>query len=171
MSGSGNLAIETRIDAAGWNALEGLDALVAGSVRAALDESGDELAEGAEVSLLFCDDAAIRALNRQFRGQDKPTNVLSFPGPEPVESAAFLGDIAVAFETVAREALEQGKSLEQHCRHMIVHGFLHLLGYDHEDDEEAEAMEAMETRILQRLGVDDPYREDHRKETIGHERA
>lgn len=171
MSGSGNLAIETRIDAAGWNALEGLDALVAGSVRAALDESGDELAEGAEVSLLFCDDAAIRALNRQFRGQDKPTNVLSFPGPEPVESAAFLGDIAVAFETVAREALEQGKSLEQHCRHMIVHGFLHLLGYDHEDDEEAEAMEAMEIRILRRLGVDDPYREDHRKETIGHERA
>jgi probable rRNA maturation factor len=171
MSGSGNLAIETRIDAAGWNALEGLDALIAGSLHAALEESGDELAEGAEVSLLFCDDAAIRALNRQFRGQDKPTNVLSFPGPEPVESAAFLGDIAVAFETVAREALEQGKSLEQHCRHMIVHGFLHLLGYDHEDDEEAEAMEAMETRILQRLGVDDPYREDHRKETIGHERA
>jgi probable rRNA maturation factor len=171
MSGSDALAIETRIDAACWRALEGLDALVAGSVRAALEESGDELAEGAEVSLLFCDDAAIRELNRQFRGQDKPTNVLSFPGPEPVESAVFLGDIAIAHETVAREALEQGKSLEQHCRHMIVHGFLHLLGYDHEDDEEAEAMEAMETRILQRLGVEDPYREDHRKETIGHERA
>ena len=171
MRGSDTLAIETRIDATGWSALEGLDALVAGSVWAALEESGDALAEGAEVSLLFCDDVAIRELNRQFRGQDKPTNVLSFPGPDPLETAAFLGDIAVAFETVAREALEQGKSLEQHCRHMIVHGFLHLLGYDHEDDEEAEAMEAMEIRILRRLGVEDPYREDHRKETIGHERA
>ena len=171
MSGSVNPAIEIRVDGAGWSALAGLDALVDGSVRAALAESGDALAEGAEVSLLFCDDAAIRELNRQFRGQDKPTNVLSFPGPDPLETSAFLGDIAVAFDTVAREALEQGKSLEQHCRHMIVHGFLHLLGYDHEDDEEAEAMEAMEIRILQRLGVEDPYREDHRKETIGHERA
>jgi probable rRNA maturation factor len=171
MSGPRDLVIETRIDGAGWTALEGLDALVAGSVRAALEESGDELAEGAEVSLLFCDDAAIRELNRQFRGQDKPTNVLSFPGPDSLETSVFLGDIAIAFDTVAREALEQRKPLEQHCRHMIVHGFLHLLGYDHEDDEEAEAMEAMEIRILQRLGVDDPYREDHRKETIGHERA
>jgi probable rRNA maturation factor len=171
MSASDTLAIETRIDASGWSALEDLDALVGGSVRAALEESGDALAAGAEVSLLFCDDVAIRELNRQFRGQDKPTNVLSFPGPEPIESAVLLGDIAIAHETVAREALEQGKSLEEHCRHMIVHGFLHLLGYDHEDDEEAEAMEAMEIRILQRLGVDDPYREDHRKETIGHERA
>jgi probable rRNA maturation factor len=171
MSGPGNLVIETRIDGVGWNALEGLDALVAGSLRAALEESGDELADGAEVSLLFCNDAAIRELNRQFRGQDKPTNVLSFPGLDPLETSAFLGDIAIAFDTVAREAHEQGKSLEQHCRHMVVHGFLHLLGYDHEDDEEAEAMEAMEIRILRRLGVDDPYREDLRKETIGHERA
>jgi probable rRNA maturation factor len=165
------LAIETRIDCPRWSALDGLDVLVAGSLQAALDESGDRLAEGAEVSLLFCDDAAIRELNRQFRGQDKPTNVLSFPGPEPLEAALFLGDIAIAFETVAHEAQEQGKSLEQHCRHMIVHGFLHLLGYDHEDDEEAEAMEAMEIRILRRLGVDDPYREEQRKETTGNERA
>jgi probable rRNA maturation factor len=175
MSGAKNqanrLVIETRIEGAGWSALEGLDALVAGSLQAALEESGDDVAEGAEVSLLFCDDAAIRALNRQFRGQDKPTNVLSFPAPDPIETAPFLGDIAIARETVAREALEQGKSLGQHCRHMIVHGFLHLLGYDHEDDEEAEAMEAMEIRILRRLGVDDPYREHQRKETTGHERA
>jgi probable rRNA maturation factor len=171
MNGAKNLVIETRIDGAGWSALEGLDALVAGSLQATLEVSGDDLAEGAEVSLLFCDDAAIRELNRQFRGQDKPTNVLSFPGPDPVETALFLGDIAIARETLGREALEQGKSLEQHCRHMIVHGFLHLLGYDHKDDEEAEAMEAMEIRILRRLGVEDPYREDHRKETTGHERA
>jgi probable rRNA maturation factor len=171
MSRAANLVLETRVDCAGWSALGDIDALVAGSLQAALDESGDALAQGAEVSLLFCDDATIRELNRQFRGQDKATNVLSFPGPDPIENAPFLGDIAIAHETVAREALEQGKSLEQHCRHMIVHGFLHLLGYDHEDDEEAEAMETMEIRILERLGVDDPYREDHRKEMIGHERA
>jgi probable rRNA maturation factor len=166
-----SLAIETRIDCASWSALEDLDSMIATSLQAALDESGDELPEGAVVSLLFCDDLAIRALNRQFREQDKPTNVLSFPGPEPLETTHFLGDIAIAHETVAREAQEQGKSLEQHCRHMIVHGFLHLLGYDHEDDEEAEAMEAMEIRVLRRLGVDDPYREDQSKETIGNERA
>ncbi len=166
-----SLAIETRIDCARWSALEGLDFLIAASLQAALEESGDDLPEGAVVSLLFCDDLAIRELNRQFRGKDKPTNVLSFPGPGPVETAHFLGDIAIAYETVAREAQEQGKSLEQHCRHMIVHGFLHLLGYDHEEDEEAEAMEAMEIRILRRTGVDDPYREDHREETVGNERA
>jgi probable rRNA maturation factor len=77
----------------------------------------------------------------------------------------------VACQTVAREAQEQGKTLEQHCRHMIVHGFLHLLGYDHEDEAEAEAMEAMEIRILRRLGVDNPYRDDEHKEALGHERA
>lgn len=166
-----SLDIETRIDCASWSRLAGLDSLIAGSLQASLDESGNGLREGAVVSLLFCDDARIRDLNRQFRGQDKPTNVLSFPGPEPLETARFLGDIAIAFETVAREAQEQGKSLEQHCRHMIVHGFMHLLGYDHEVDEEAEAMEAMEIRVLQRMGVDDPYRGAHRKETIGNERA
>jgi len=166
-----SVVIETRIDCASWSALVGLDSLITDSLQAALDESGDELTEGAVVSLLFCDDANIRELNRQFRGQDKPTNVLSFPGPEPLETAHFLGDIAITYETVAREAQEQGKSLEQHCRHMIVHGFLHLMGYDHEVDEEAEAMEAMEIRILQRMGIDDPYREDHRKETIANERA
>ncbi len=166
-----SLAIETQVECAGWSALGDLDALVEGSLRAAIAESGAELAQGAEVSLLFCDDARIRELNRQFRGLDKPTNVLSFPGPEPLETALFLGDIAIAHETVAREAKEQGKTLEQHCRHLIVHGFLHLLGYDHEDDGEAEAMEAMEIRVLGRLGVEDPYREDERKETSGHERA
>ncbi|WP_294533790.1 rRNA maturation RNase YbeY [uncultured Rhodoblastus sp.] len=171
MSRTANLAIEIRIDCVGWSAVQGIDALVAGSLQAAIEESGDAFAQGAEVSLLFCDDAAIRELNRRFRGQDKPTNVLSFPGPDPIETATFLGDIAIARETVAREALEQGRSLEQHCRHMIVHGFLHLLGYDHEAEEEAEAMEAMEIRILRKLGVDDPYREDRRKETIDHERA
>jgi probable rRNA maturation factor len=165
------LCIETSVESAGWNAQDGLEALVAESLRSVLEESGDILVEGVEVSLLFCDDARIQELNRDFRGQNKPTNVLSFPSPDPLETARFIGDIAVAYETVAREAQEQGKTLKQHCRHMIVHGFLHLLGYDHEDETEAEAMEAMEIRILRRLGVDNPYRDDEHKETYGHERA
>jgi probable rRNA maturation factor len=166
-----SLIIEARVDCAGWNALPGLETMAAESLQAALDESGDILTEDAEVSLLFCDDAQIRDLNCKYRGHDKPTNVLSFPGPEPIETAHVLGDIAIAHETVAREAQEQGKTLGQHCRHMIVHGFLHLLGYDHEDEGEAEAMEAMEIRILKRFGVDSPYRELESKEKSGHERA
>jgi probable rRNA maturation factor len=165
------LAIESTVECAGWSKLESLDVIVAQTLQAALEEGGDVLPKGAEVSLLFCDDARIKELNRQFRGQDKPTNVLSFPGPDPLESAHFLGDIAIAYETVAREAEEQGKSLEHHCRHMIVHGFLHLLGHDHEDDEEAEFMEATEIHILARLGVENPYRGEERKETIDDERV
>jgi probable rRNA maturation factor len=165
------LCIETSVEYAGWSVLEGLDAMVAGCLRSALEESGDELVEGVEVSLLFCDDVRIQELNRNFRGQDKPTNVLSFPSPHSLETARFIGDIAVAYETVAREAQEQGKTLEQHSRHMIVHGFLHLLGYDHGDEAEAEAMETMEIHILRRLGVDNPYRDDEHKEILGHERA
>lgn len=165
------LCIETSVEYSGWSRLDGLDTLVAESLQSVLEESGDKLVEGVEVSLLFCDDARIQELNRDFRGQDKPTNVLSFPSPDPLETARFIGDIAVAYETVAREAQEQGKTLKQHCGHMIVHGFLHLLGYDHEEEAEAEAMEAMETRILRRLGVDNPYHDDEHKETHGHERA
>jgi probable rRNA maturation factor len=133
--------------------------LIENCLEASLTETGDKLRDGAEVSLLFCDDARIRRLNSEFRGFDKPTNVLSFPGPELLEEAYALGDIAIAYETVAREAGEQHKALAHHLCHMIVHGFLHLLGYDHEADEEAEMMEATEARILHRLGIDDPYRD------------
>lgn len=159
-----SLAIEIAVECAEWGRPDLLDALVAESVRTVLDETGERLREGAEVSFLFGDDARVRELNRQFRGKDQPTNVLSFPGPEPLESALFLGDIALAFETIAREAREQGKTLQDHSRHMIVHGFLHLLGYDHEDDAEADEMEAWEVRILRALGVENPYRDDHESE-------
>ncbi len=159
-----SLAIEIAVECAEWGRLDHLDALVAESLQTVLDETGERLREGAEVSFLFGDDARIRELNRQFRGKDQPTNVLSFPGPEPLESALFLGDIALAFETIAREAQEQGKSLQDHSRHMIVHGFLHLLGYDHEDDAEADEMEAVEIRVLRALGVENPYRDDHESE-------
>ena len=111
---------------------------------------------------MLADDAALRELNREFRGQDKPTNVLSFPAEEKPQSGApmvLLGDVVLAYETVAREARTQGKSLAEHAAHMVVHGVLHLLGFDHErGGSEAERMEALETQILAKLGVPNPYR-------------
>ncbi|MGF0537547.1 rRNA maturation RNase YbeY [Agrobacterium sp. ES01] len=113
-----------------------------------------------ELSLVFTDDASIREINAEWRGQDKPTNVLSFPafplkpGGKP---GPMLGDIVLARETLEREALELGKSVEEHLTHLLVHGFLHLFGYDHMNVREAEIMEGLETRILASLGLSDPY--------------
>jgi probable rRNA maturation factor len=113
---------------------------------------------GVEVSLCLADDAALRALNLRWRGIDKPTNVLSFPSSGGrLGDATMLGDIALAYETLAREGENLGVPLTDHYRHLIAHGFLHLIGYDHETDAEAERMEALETRILARLGAADPY--------------
>jgi probable rRNA maturation factor len=110
------------------------------------------------VSLLLGDDHAVAELNKQFRDKDGPTNVLSFP---PVEGApgeeGFLGDIALAAETIVEQAQFQGKRFEHHAAHLVVHGFLHLLGYDHEKPADAEAMEARERIILASLGIEDPY--------------
>jgi probable rRNA maturation factor len=114
-----------------------------------------------ELSLLLADDSAIRALNRDWRGKDQPTNVLSFAAGAPAAKGAplLLGDVALAYETVAREATEQGKTLVDHMRHLLVHGILHLLGHDHEDEDEAERRESLERSILAGLGIADPYRE------------
>mgnify|MGYP002652323753 CR=1 FL=1 len=113
-----------------------------------------------ELSLVFTDDASMRAINAEWRNQDKPTNVLSFPA-FPVTPGKMpgpmLGDIIVARETLEREAVELDKSFDQHLTHLLVHGFLHLFGYDHMEDDEAERMESLETRILARLGLSDPY--------------
>jgi probable rRNA maturation factor len=110
------------------------------------------------VSVLLGDDVSIAALNKQFRGKDAPTNVLSFPAAEVgAPDDGFLGDIALAAETIAAEAEFQGKSFDNHAAHLIVHGFLHLLGYDHMNEADAEAMEARERAILVSLGIDDPY--------------
>jgi len=104
----------------------------------------------------------LRELNRDFRGQDKPTNVLSFPSdekPKPGAPMVLLGDVVLAYETVAREAHAQGKSLAEHAAHMVVHGVLHLLGFDHERNEvDAQRMEALETQVLAKLGIPNPYR-------------
>jgi len=142
-----------------WSKLADLDALVERALEAARLEAGKTLFNGAEVSLLFCDDGRIQELNRDWRGLDKPTNVLSFPAApaDRLASAPLLGDIAIAFETVTKEARDEDKTLSDHASHMIMHGFLHLLGYDHENEEEAEEMEDLERRALARLGIADPY--------------
>lgn len=142
------VAADFRIEHPAWAGLEAaLAAAIAEAARA-------EAAQG-EVDVLLADDAALHALNRQWRGKDKPTNVLSFPS----EDSRHLGDIALAAETVAAEAEAQGKSFERHATHLIVHGFLHLLGYDHETETDAAIMEDRERAILAALGAPDPYAE------------
>lgn len=152
-----SVEIDINVAAEDWESLDGLEALTRDSVAASLAESGAKLVEGCEVSVTFCDDDEIRELNAQWRDKDKATNVLSFPTPGPLEARPLLGDIVIAFETVAREAAEQEKTLRDHTAHMIIHGFLHLIGYDHETAAEAEAMEGLERRIASRLGLRDPY--------------
>ncbi len=109
--------------------------------------------------MLLSDDQAVRDLNARFRNKDKPTNVLSFPAAE--SAAPHLGDVVLAYGVCSAEAETQGKSLSDHLTHLVVHGVLHLLGRDHEDDAEAEEMEGEERAILADLGVLDPYRNDH----------
>lgn len=116
----------------------------------------------ADLVVLLCDDAEMRQLNKEFRQKDKATNVLSFPAPIEFQikgEMAHLGDIALGFETCVAEAKEQAKTLKNHLSHLCVHGCLHLLGYDHEKDNDAETMENLERQILKELGIDDPYRD------------
>jgi probable rRNA maturation factor len=113
-----------------------------------------EAATGA-VSVALTDDATVQDLNARFRGKDSPTNVLSFPPPDAFPG--FLGDIVLAFDTVAREADEQGKALTDHARHLLAHGLFHLLGYDHETEADAAVMEGKERALLMALGGPDPY--------------
>src|SRR3954454_4526822 len=129
-----------------------VDAVVAVGALAASDEF--------EVTVAFTDDKSVQALNRQWRGKDQPTNVLSFPAPATgAPGPRFLGDVVLAFETVSREAADERKPLGDHVLHLLVHGILHLRGYAHETDEEAAAMESLEVKALAALGVADPYRD------------
>ena len=112
---------------------------------------------GGEVSIVFTDDAAIRVLNERWRDQDRATNVLSFAQDGAGQQAGMLGDIVLAQETVAREAALEGRVLNHHIAHMVVHGFLHLLGYDHQNDKDAETMEDLERKALKVIGIADPY--------------
>lgn len=132
------------------------------TVRAAIAAAAARAAGDGDVSVLLADDAAVQALNRDWRRIDKPTNVLSFPAT-PAKGPgipALLGDIAIAFETLDREARAEGKPFLHHLAHLAVHGYLHLLGYDHQTDSEAEAMEALEREILAAMRIPDPYATD-----------
>jgi len=147
-------------DDSGWDAIPDLEKLARRAADAALAEAYDG-SQPAALAILFTGDAAIAEINRQWRGQAKPTNVLSFPAPAglpvPDGEPRPLGDIVLAFGTVAREAEEQGKPLPHHATHLIVHGVLHLLGHDHESKAQAKDMEALECTILKQLGIADPY--------------
>ncbi len=151
--------IDIAVESDAWSAVPDLEALVRRSIDAATVMAEQTFPAETELSVLFCDDAAIKLLNRDWRGVDKPTNVLSFPAVEPEARGGprLLGDIAVAFETTRGEAAREGKSIEAHLSHLLVHGFLHLLDHDHADDADATAMEGLEVRILARLGIADPY--------------
>jgi len=148
-----------------WSGEPEAEGIVVRAIRAAAQAVAN--ASG-EVAVVLTDDAAIRALNRDWRKLDKPTNVLSFPAARPAvpntaipsmtgEAPVVLGDIVIAYETTGCEALAEGKPFAHHLAHLAVHGFLHLLGYDHESDAAAQDMERLEARILGQLGVPDPY--------------
>lgn len=154
------VTIDLTLRAGDWPGEDELLALVARAVEAAGAEAGLQWPEGAELSLLFTDDEEMAQINGQWRNKPTATNVLSFPGGDvaPGEAAGpMIGDLVFAHATVCREAEEQGKGVEEHLTHLAVHGFLHLFGYDHQNGEEAEAMEEMERRTLARLGIGDPY--------------
>ena len=147
--------LEISVDDRDWTAVPNLRKLARRAISAAIHDNKVSL------SLLFTSDAKILAINRQWRGKAAATNVLSFPvsadTPVPAGEPRPLGDIALAFGVISREAEEQKKPIAHHVTHLIVHGALHLLGYDHETDSEAEAMEAREIMILAGLGIENPY--------------
>lgn len=158
--------VDLRVDCKAWkDALPDVKKTVEKAVRAAwkAGNTGDFAlpVKNAEVSVMLTNDDAVHTLNREYRGVDRPTNVLSFAAlddeDEPIVDPMLLGDIVVAFETTEREAAEQNKSPEEHFFHLIVHGVLHLIGYDHVEDADAEVMEALETKIMIENGMDDPY--------------
>jgi probable rRNA maturation factor len=168
------LVVETEVVGDGWDADADWPALAQAAVAAALSLTPNAgLADAGfavEVAVRLTDDAEVRQLNAAYRGKDKPTNVLSFPMVEPDlldtlsngdDGETLLGDIVLAAETVAREAADKGLAVGAHATHLIVHGMLHLLGYDHETDDEADHMEAIERDALAFLGLPDPYGLDH----------
>ena len=150
-------AIELLAEAGDWPPRAQLAELVADAVAAACEAAGLAVDADAELSILFTDDETVQKLNREWRGIDRPTNVLSFAATTPAGSGPLLGDVVLAYETVAREAELEDIALEHHVAHLVVHGFFHLFGYDHETDETAATMEALEKEALAKLAIADPY--------------
>ncbi|HEY9218302.1 MAG TPA: rRNA maturation RNase YbeY [Phenylobacterium sp.] len=149
--------IEVQIDDDAWlEALPEVKKLGYAAADAALSFLPPEMGEDLGLVVFLTDDETVRDLNERFRGKDAPTNVLSFPSP-PDNPEGHVGDIALAYGVCVREAAEQHKTLAAHVQHLVVHGVLHLVGYDHENDAEADEMEGLERIILTGLGVADPY--------------
>jgi len=163
------------VDSPLWKAQRGIKAVLQ---RAICEAAAMAATNGGELAIVLTDDSAIRALNRDWRGKDQPTNVLSFPAPAPSHSlprkrgrvgvgtasrnagerrVRLLGDIVIAYETMAREAFAEHRPFRHHLAHLAVHGFLHLVGHDHIADAQADAMEALEIAVLARLKVPNPY--------------
>jgi probable rRNA maturation factor len=148
--------IAVLIEHPGWReAVPDIEAVAIAAARCAVAGTP---CENDEINLLLAGDAELRQLNHRFRGRDKATNVLSFPAAGLVGRGRSLGDIALAFETVALEAQQQSKPFAYHAQHLIVHGVLHLMGFDHETEPDAATMEAREIELLAKLGIPDPYR-------------
>jgi len=153
-----------------WQSEPDAEAVIHRAIAAAAELTDADIGE-AELAVMLTDDAGIRTLNSNWRGIDKPTNVLSFPalpptGPVgPDDPPRMLGDIAIAYQTTRKEADDEQKPFDQHLSHLAIHGFLHLIGYGHENDGDAETMEALEQEILAQLGIPDPYadRDPHRR--------
>jgi probable rRNA maturation factor len=145
-----------------WQSEPDAEAVIQRAIATAAEIADADIGE-AELAVMLTDDAGIRTLNNNWRGIDKPTNVLSFPalppaGPSgPGDAPRMLGDIAIAYQTTRAEADDEQKPFDHHLSHLAVHGFLHLIGYDHEKDTDADAMETLETEILAQLGIPDPY--------------
>ena len=158
---------EVIVVADGWHSEPDAEAIIQRAVATAAETVNAGLGE-AELAVMLTDDSGIRTLNLNWRGIDKPTNVLSFPALPPTgaggpdDAPRMLGDIAIAYETTRREADDEQKPFDHHLSHLAVHGFLHLIGYDHEKDDDAEIMEALEQEILAQLGIPDPYADRER---------
>lgn len=154
------LQVDIIEEAGDWSAVSPLVAAIEGAAAAVASEATLDLDHTA-VAIALADDATVRVLNRTYRQKDTPTNVLSFPAHDgaslPPPARVFLGDIVLAAETVAREASDLGIPRVHHLQHLVVHGLLHLIGFDHETDADAAEMETLETAILARIGVPDPY--------------
>jgi probable rRNA maturation factor len=162
----GTPGLDIIVDSPLWRTQRGVRAVLQRAIAAAAAMAATT---GGELAIVLTDDSAIRSLNRDWRGKDQPTNVLSFPARNDLPAARLadghvrpgqlrlLGDIVIAYETVAREALAEARPFRHHLAHLAVHGFLHLLGHDHEAEPEAEAMEALEIAVLARLDVPNPY--------------
>jgi probable rRNA maturation factor len=150
-----------------WQTEPDAETVIHRAIEAAAEIVDADVGE-AELAVMLTDDSGIRTLNGNWRGIDKPTNVLSFPALQPTgaggtgDAPRMLGDIAIAYETTRKEADDEQKPFDHHLSHLAVHGFLHLIGYDHEKDEDAEAMESLEQEILAQLGIPDPYADRER---------